>query len=184
MTGYMYVNLKLNEEIWDTFRGAVKFRKGDLSREFTKALSLYLGALDNTLAVRCYYDGAVKVSELINPLFEMFEGNCELLTGSKIVPINEAIGFGEDVLKGVVELCMERGKAIACIDDLRMKIVDMPESVSKIVERLKDEYSVEFEVCVDSCELYVRVCRNEIMLNTYSVAKELQQEDVGSSLRK
>jgi len=32
MAEYMYVNLKLDGEIWDTFRGAVKFKKGDLSR--------------------------------------------------------------------------------------------------------------------------------------------------------
>ncbi|ADC64680.1 hypothetical protein Ferp_0506 [Ferroglobus placidus DSM 10642] len=170
---YMFVNLKLDRDVWDTFRGAVKFRKGDLSREFTRALSLYLGALDNTLALRRYYSGILQVSELINPVFEMFDYG--MPDGCEIVPLK--VGFSDELLKKIAEICMERGEILACIDDLRAKVVDPPETVDEVVERVRDKYSIEFRVNIEEGEgvVYVLMSESRIKFNSYPVSEDYRQ---------
>ncbi len=145
----MYVRVRVNEDLWNAFTGVTKFRRGDVSREFDRALKLYLGGVDNTLAVREYFRGMEALKEVINVRYDLFDGDFEFVTNSRVYPIDFREGFSTPALNAIVEECSKRGVLKYCVDDFRWKKVELPETVDEMVGRVLDKHTLVFEVNVE-----------------------------------
>ncbi len=149
----MYVRVRIDGDLWNEFTGVTKFRRGDVSREFSRALKLYLGSRDNTLAVREYFRGMEELRELINVRYDLFDEDLELVMNSRVRPINPREGFEAPVVRAIVEECLKRGVLKCCIDDFRRKKVELPDSVDEMVQKVLDNYTLAFDVEIEGRRL-------------------------------
>jgi len=149
----MYVRVRIDDDTWNAFTGVTKFRRGDVSREFNRALKLYLGALDNTLAVREYFRGIEMLREIINVRYDLFDEDLEFTINSKVYPIDPHGVFEATTVRAIIEECLKRGMLKCCIDDSRRKEVELPKTVDEMVKKVLDDHTLVFEVNIENREL-------------------------------
>jgi len=154
------VRVRIDEDIWNTFTGVTKFRRGDVSREFNRALKLYLGGIDNTLAIREFFRGMELFREVINVRYDLFDGDIEFLINFRVLPIDAREGFGAPAVKAMVEECLKRGELKSCIDSFRRKKVELPKTVEEMVEKVLDNYTLIFKVDVGGGRLDAMLSRD------------------------
>lgn len=155
----MYVRVRVNEDLWNAFTGVTKFRRGDVSREFDRALRLYMGGVDNTLAIREYFRGMETLKEVINVRYDLFDGDFEFLTNARVYPVDPRGGFSEVAVKAIIEECLKRGELKYCVDDYRWKKVELPKTVDEMVKKVLDKHTLVFEVDIEGRTMEALVSR-------------------------